>query len=238
VFSDIHANLEALERVLEEIETLHPDIVVSLGDVVGYGANPCECVDLVQEYASVRIGGNHDLASVGITDSNVFNPIAKRSIVWTSNVLRPKHKQIIEGYDPSRTYGKFLFSHASPVSPLQWEYIYTIGQAKSVFEKFDNKFIFTGHTHVPGIIIKDMSGSCYVAGGSIVQIEPQSRYLINVGSIGQPRDGISAASFALLDEKRRRINIRRVPYDILSAQEKIRSAGLPEPLATRLAAAR
>ena len=104
--------------------------------------------------------------------------------------------------------------------------------------KKDNKFIFTGHTHVPGIIIKDVRDSCYVAGGSIVQIEPQSRYLINVGSIGQPRDGISAASFALLDEKKRRINIRRVPYDILSAQEKIRSAGLPEPLATRLAAAR
>lgn len=238
VFSDVHGNLEALEMVLEEITSLRPDIIVSLGDVVGYGANPVECIELVQEHTHIRVGGNHDLAAIGLEDSDTFNPTAKRAILWTARELEPRHREILERYDPVRRYGGCVFAHGSPISPLDWEYVYTVGQAKNIFKQCGEKFIFIGHTHVPGIIAYNKHDGCKVIEHSIVSITAGSRYLINVGSIGQPRDGIAAASFAILDLKKNTILIRRVPYDITSAQEKIQSVGLPESLAMRLATAR
>jgi predicted phosphodiesterase len=238
VFSDIHGNVEALYRVLEELDTLRPDIVVSLGDVVGYGANPGDCIEIVQEYAQIRIGGNHDLAAVGLTSSDDFNGTARRAITWTSRKLNPIHRDMLEDYDTIRRHGNCLFAHASPISPMDWEYIYTVPQAKEIFEHFPEKFIFIGHTHVPGIIMYSEHDGCAVATSQMLQVEAGTRYLINVGSIGQPRDGVAAASFALIDQKKGKISIRRASYDIVSAQRKIRSAGLPESLALRLATAR
>ena len=238
VFSDIHGNIEALEMVLEEMTALRPDIVVSLGDVVGYGANPRECVETVQEYTHIRVSGNHDLAAIGLEDSDTFNRTAKSAIVWTADVLEPRHRDMLERYDPVRRYDGCVFAHGSPVSPLDFEYIYTVGQAKKLFERCGEKFIFVGHTHIPGIISFSEREGCKVVEQSIVSIAAGTRYLINVGSIGQPRDGIAAASFTILDLKKNRISIRRVPYDITSAQKKIQSAGLPESLALRLATAR
>jgi predicted phosphodiesterase len=238
VFSDIHGNIEALEMVLEEIAAIRPDIVVSLGDVVGYGANPRECVDTVEEYAHIRVSGNHDLAAIGLEDSDTFNQTAKRAIHWTARTLEPRHHEMLERYDPVRRYGGCVFAHGSPVSPLDFEYIYTIGEARRVFEQCGEKFIFIGHTHIPGIISFTEREGCKVIEHSIVNIAAGSRYLINVGSIGQPRDGNAAASFAILDLKKNLISIRRVPYDIVSAQQKIESVGLPECLAMRLATAR
>jgi len=238
VFSDVHGNVEALEGALAETDNLRPDIIVSLGDVVGYGANPNECIDVVQDCTHLRIGGNHDLAAAGIIDTEDFNRTAKQAIMWTSNMLDDEHRNILSGYDPVRHHGPCIFAHASPVCPLEWEYIYTLKQAGRIFEQVTEKFIFIGHTHIPGIITWERQNGCNVMQSSLVQIKPECRYLINVGSIGQPRDGIAAASFALLDVKKQRIFIRRIPYDIRQAQEKIRSVGLPESLASRLATAR
>jgi predicted phosphodiesterase len=237
IFSDIHGNLDALERVIEEIDMLRPDMIVCLGDVVGYGANPRECIDIVEEFAQIRIGGNHDLATVGLTDSSDFNLAAKRSIAWTERTLDPTHHEMLERYDSIKRYSGCIFTHATPLSPLSWEYIYTVSQARKIFRGVREKFIFIGHTHVPGIIAYGHNNACTVVRDSIVTIKPESRYLINVGSVGQPRDGITAASFALLDTKKQKISLRRVPYDVTSAQEKIRSVGLPEVLASRLATA-
>lgn len=238
IFSDIHGNVEALEKVLEEVPALRPDIVVSLGDVVGYGANPGDCIEIVQEFAHVRIGGNHDLAAVGLTSSDDFNNTAKRAITWTSLNLNAQHREMLEGYDTIRRHDRCLFAHASPTFPMDWEYIYTVPQAREIFENFKEQFIFIGHTHVPGIITYRERDGCMVARRPSLQVEPGTRYLVNVGSIGQPRDGIAAASFAILDVKKGMLSIRRVPYDIVSAQKKIRTAGLPESLALRLATAR
>jgi predicted phosphodiesterase len=238
VFSDIHGNVEALEMVIDEVSSLRPDIIVSLGDVVGYGANPCECVETVQEYAHIRVGGNHDLAAIGLENSETFNPTARRAILWTARALEPRHREMLERYDPVRRYDGCVFAHGSPVSPLDWEYVYSVSQAKGIFKRCAEKFIFIGHTHVPGIISFNERDGCRVIDSSILHIAAGSRYLVNVGSIGQPRDGIAAASFALLDLKKNRISIRRVPYDIASAQRKISEAGLPESLASRLATAR
>ena len=238
VFSDIHGNVEALERVLEEAARLRPDIIASLGDVVGYGANPNECVSLVQEAAHIRIGGNHDVAAAGLIGTESFNATAQRAIRWTSREIHPKHRDALGEYDTVRRFGDCVFAHASPLSPMAWEYVYTINQANLIFDRILEKFAFIGHTHVPAIIERSEERGTRVVGGAFATIVSGSRYLVNVGSIGQPRDGIAAASFALLDAQKGTIAIRRVPYDIRSAQDKIRNSGLPESLAERLATAR
>jgi len=238
VFSDIHGNIEALERALEEAERLRPDMIVSLGDVVGYGANPNECISLVQEAAHIRIGGNHDVAAAGIIGTETFNGTAQKAIQWTSRTIHPRNRDYLGEYDTVRRYAECVFAHASPVSPMDWEYVYTINQANAIFTKTTEKFIFIGHTHVPAIIEHNGARGSRVVTGTFSPVASESRYLVNVGSIGQPRDGIAAASFALLDMKKGTIAIRRVPYDIRSAQEKIRNVGLPESLAERLATAR
>jgi predicted phosphodiesterase len=237
VFSDVHGNIEALERVLEHAAMHRPDIIVSLGDVVGYGANPNECVEMVHERAQIRIGGNHDLAVAGIMGYGDFNRTAKRAIDWTAKIIEPRHIEHLSRYDATRRHENCVFAHASPVDPLDFEYIYTMKQARCLFETRNEKFMFVGHTHIPSCIAWNRTDGYIALESSIVQLTPGSRYLINVGSIGQPRDGITAASYALLDTKKETLSIRRIPYDIEQAQEKIRSAGLPESLASRLVTA-
>lgn len=237
VFSDVHGNVEALEQVLEHAAMHKPGIIVSLGDVVGYGANPNECVEIVHERAQIRIGGNHDLAVAGIMGYEDFNRTAKRAIDWTAKIIEPRHIEHLSRYDATRRHENCVFAHASPVDPLDFEYIYTMKQARRIFEARKEKFIFVGHTHIPSCIVWHRTEGCSALESSIVQLTPGSRYLINVGSIGQPRDGITAASYALLDTKKETLSIRRIPYDIEQAQEKIRSAGLPESLASRLVTA-
>jgi diadenosine tetraphosphatase ApaH/serine/threonine PP2A family protein phosphatase len=153
-------------------------------------------------------------------------------------MLSARHKELLARYDTVRRHGDCLFAHASPLSPLDWEYIYTAAQAGRIFRETDARFILTGHTHVPGIISHDPLSGCRVEQGPMIEVEPGRRYLINAGSVGQPRDGISAASLAVLDTKRGKIVLRRIPYDVSSAQERIRAEGLPESLASRLVVAR
>ncbi len=238
VFSDVHANVEALERVLEDAERLRPDFIVSLGDVVGYGANPKECIALVERRASIRIAGNHDVAAAGLIESDSFNETAQQAIRWTCRSIAPSGRERLAAYDTVRRHGECVFAHASPRSPLDWEYIYTLNQAAALFSSVSDRFVFIGHTHVPGIIEHHPAHGARVLRGVFAALSPDRRYLVNVGSVGQPRDGVAAASFALLDTKKGTISIRRIPYDVRSAQEKIRNAGLPESLAARLATAR
>jgi predicted phosphodiesterase len=238
VFSDIHGNAQALDKVIEEIAVIRPDFVVSLGDVVGYGANPSDCIDLVDMHCDIRICGNHDFVAAGLAESENFNITARISIEWTKNSLSARQKELLSKYDTVRRHGECLFAHSSPVFPLDWEYVYTIGQAKSIFRETDAPFILIGHTHIPGIISYDPVSGFNVESSSKIETEPSRRYLINVGSIGQPRDGLSAASFALIDTQRGRISLRRIPYNVTEAQERIRAEGLPESLASRLAIAR
>ena len=237
VFSDVHGNVEALEQVLEHAAMHKPDIIVSLGDVVGYGANPNECVEMVNERAQIRIGGNHDLAVAGITGYEDFNRTAKRAINWTAKIIEPRNMELLSRYDATRRHEDCIFAHASPLDPLDFEYIYTMKQARRLFEARSERFMFVGHTHIPSCIEWQRTEGCSALDSSILQLSHGSRYLINVGSIGQPRDGIAAASYALLDTKKKTLSIRRIPYDIEQAQEKIRLAGLPESLASRLVTA-
>ena len=238
VYSDIHANAEAFEKVVADLIDRHPDLLVSLGDVVGYGADPGRCLELVDEFSDIRIIGNHDLAASEETGGERFNLTAALSIEWTRNTISNSQKSMLKEYNPLQSYEDCLFTHASPSSPLDWEYVYTIGQAEIIFNEFSDRFIFVGHTHIPGVISFDKKNGAMVETGTSINIEPGKRYLINPGSVGQPRDGKSEASYTSLDLDEKRIVMHRVAYDILLAQSRIRSKGLPESLASRLATAR
>lgn len=238
VLSDIHGNVEALERTIEEIGRARADLVVSLGDVVGYGANPNECVDIVQETAHLRIGGNHDVAAAGLIETASFSETAREALRWTSRAIAPRTRELLGEYDTVRRHGDCVFAHASPIAPMDWEYVRTFAQADAIFAGTAERFVFVGHTHVPGIIERHENGAMRVVSGPLAATAAGCRYLVNVGSIGQPRDGVAAASYAVLDTRTAILTIRRVPYDIRGAQDKIRSAGLPETLAARLATAR
>ncbi len=238
VFSDVHANAEALETVLREASLTRVDSLVSLGDVVGYGADPERCVHLVEENADIKICGNHDLAAAGVTDFSGFNTIASISIEWTRHVLGEKDIRLIRDYDPIVSRGECLFTHSSPCDPLGWEYIYTMAQAERIFGQFEERFIFIGHTHIPGVISRRSGGGAKIERKTTLALDPETRYLINTGSVGQPRDGLNRASFTLIDLDSGIMEMKRVLYDVAGAQMKIRTEGLPESLAARLATAR
>ncbi len=235
VFSDIHGNLEAIEEVLGRIDVVGPDMVVCLGDVVGYGADPGKCVELVRKHADIIISGNHDMAATGRIRTDGFNPSAREAIKWTAATLEPDHISALRTSVPMRRYEDCLFTHATPISPLDWEYVYTVAQAREIFLNFSEKFIFIGHTHIPAIIRYTREQRAVSVGKTLVEVEPECRYLINTGSVGQPRDGSNGACYTILDTSRGIIDQRRINYDFSKAQDKILKAGLPEILAARLA---
>lgn len=238
VFSDTHSNLEALEEVFARAREHKPDIIASLGDVVGYGADPAGCVELVDEKADIKICGNHDLAAAGIIDTSDFNRTASLAIDITRGELGRDHIRRIRKYSRTESRDGMLFAHSSPLSPMDFDYVYTVRQAKKIFSETAEKFIFIGHTHIPGVISDHPGEGTRIERGTAVRIDPDSRYLINAGSVGQPRDGIKAASYIVVDMEKGLIDMERTAYDIMSAQAKIREKGLPESLAARLATAR
>ncbi|MFH0926020.1 MAG: metallophosphoesterase family protein [bacterium] len=235
IISDIHSNLEAFEAVLKEVNQIKDVVIYSLGDIVGYGANPIDCIDLVQKNVTISLAGNHDYAAIGMTSIDNFNPYAKASTVWTANVLSDKDKKYLQELPISEKVAKITLVHASPTNPLIWEYITNIYDAKKNFLGFNNHLCFIGHSHRPAIFIKTTDEQ-YLVGkpDRRLDIKEEYKYFINVGSVGQPRDGIPLASYAVYDPEKNTVEIKRVPYDITVAQEKILEAGLPSYLAERL----
>lgn len=235
VISDIHGNFQALKAVLDAVDQLRPDATVCLGDVVGYGAQPNECIDLLKQRQIPTLAGNHDHAAVDMTDIQYFNAIAKQAVFWTRDNLTPVNSQWLK--ERPFTYemsSDLYFVHASPNEPEAWNYVLTYGQARTSFEAFAHKFCFIGHSHQPAIVQK-RGEDLFCPEGHEIPIDGQSRYLINVGSVGQPRDRNPAACFVLLDLDGNCIRFIRIDYDINAAQAEIRKNGLPEELAERLA---
>jgi len=234
IFSDIHGNLQALQtvfHVLEEEECV--DCYYCCGDIVGYGGNPNECVDLIRAKNCPTVAGNHDHAALGLTDTSYFNEIAKAAIQWTGDVLTPDNAAYLKSLPMTIVEGEFMIVHSSPKDPEAWNYILTLPDARVNFEHFDTQTCFVGHSHQP-FIIECLGGklSCLVQ--PFVPVVEGRRYLINVGSVGQPRDGNPDASYAIYDRTQQRIEIKRVSYDVAATQEAIRSEGLPSQLADRL----
>lgn len=225
IISDIHSNLEALTTALGLIDERNIDQIVCLGDIVGYGANPSECLALVRTRCSVVIMGNHDRAAADISKAENFTTNARRAIQWTSNVLSSEEKRYLQSLPYTATIENALLVHGSPYEPQEFNYVLSTFDALDAIQYFDQKLCFIGHTHAPGIFSEK---------GRSESVKPDNRYLINVGSIGQPRDGNPMLSFGILDTDTWGYeNIRRV-YDVESAAEKIIAAGLPLALAQRL----
>lgn len=220
--------------VLEAIEELGIEKMICLGDVVGYGAQPNECIELLREREIPTLAGNHDHAAVEMTDITFFNEIAKRAVHWTREVLTEDNAQwlrerpYIEAYPPD-----YFFVHASPRNPEAWNYVLTFGEARNCFEIFTERICCIGHSHQPATVT--LGGEELACPeGLDVEIEDEKRYLVNVGSVGQPRDRNPAACFVHIDIDEGGIHFVRVSYEIEAAQGKIVEANLPQELAERL----
>jgi diadenosine tetraphosphatase ApaH/serine/threonine PP2A family protein phosphatase len=237
VISDVHANLYALEAVLGEIDREPPDAVWCLGDTVGYGPRPNECCDLVRERADRVLIGNHDLVALGSADVALdeFNPEAAAASVWTSEQLSEQSRSFLEGLEPSAEIDGVQLFHGSPRDPV-WEYVLTEEVAVESLTMTTAPLVLVGHTHVATALV--LGGDKLQGGvapeGFEASLE-QGRWLLNPGSVGQPRDGNPDAAFLELDLAAKRARFRRVPYPVGRTQEEIRERGLPDPLAERLA---
>ncbi len=234
IISDIHGNLEALESVLAEIEKRAVDSILCLGDVIGYGPNPNECVKVIKERAEVTLAGNHDHAPLGKLDLSYFNPWARSAIEWTRERLTHCSVDFLLSLPLKQDVHGITIVHSTPLQPEEWNYIITVGDAQKNFPQFDSQLCFIGHSHVPIVIVLDAEEDCRVVQDNPLQIQDGLRYIINVGSVGQPRDLNPQAAFGIYDDSEGIYELLRVDYDIAETQRKIKESDLPEYLAERL----
>jgi diadenosine tetraphosphatase ApaH/serine/threonine PP2A family protein phosphatase len=232
VVSDIHGNLQALEAVLGAIALDAPDEIWCLGDLVGYGPRPNRCCAVVAERADVCLIGNHDLAALGRLDLEIFSPDAAVSDRWTAEALEPVSRSFLEGLEPAgEREGVGLF-HASPRDPV-WEYVLSPGIAYAGLAAAPQSIVLVGHSHV-ALSFRLSTTTLATAEAGVALELADDRWLLNPGSVGQPRDGDPRAAWLLLDLGARRAEFRRVEYDVAATQAEIRERGLPEALAARL----
>jgi diadenosine tetraphosphatase ApaH/serine/threonine PP2A family protein phosphatase len=234
VVSDVHGNLEALLAVKSKVEDIAPDKVIFLGDAVGYGAAPNECIEVLQGMTEVMIAGNHDFGAVDMTDTRLFNPIAREAIDWTAGALTPENRAFLKERPLTHTEGAEIRAvHATPFEPESWHYILSPNHALVEFEHFEEALCFIGHSHQP-VIFELKDAETIVSRTDAMKIEPGRRYIVNVGSVGQPRDHDPRACLCVCDMRAGELRIERVEYDIEAAKKRILDAGLPPVLANRL----
>lgn len=236
--SDIHSNIEAFEAVMADTEREKPDRVLFLGDIVGYGPNPNECVDKLLQVADVSLGGNHDWAVVGKTPDDYFNPFAKAAVDWTVKVLRDDNKDFLLRTKASGSFDGFQVAHSTPFNPEEWRYIMSHKEALENYSSIEGQLCFIGHSHQPMIIEYADSASVKVYREQKFQFHPDKKYIVNVGSVGQPRDTNVNACWVLYDSDSSAVEYHRVPYDIPAVQKKMEAVGLPRYLIDRLAQGR
>ncbi len=234
VCSDVHGNLRALQAVLGAYEREKPCDFLFLGDVVGYGAHPEECIESLLKIPGARmILGNHEAALIGDGDADM-NEFAAEAIRWTRRRLTEDGiASIKERFEPSVDGGYFLAVHASPANPRSWTYIFTAFEAEEAFKARGFEICFVGHTHQPAAFVCGEGEIPFREGVPLLLVKSK-RYIINVGSVGQPRDGDSRAACAVFDSDRRTVTLTRLEYDVLSEARDIKKAGLPSFLADRL----
>ncbi len=239
LISDIHGNLEALQAALEFADKFVPYQLICLGDIVGYGADPKACIDVLGEKANLVLAGNHDLAAAGVIAPYDFNPLAQESLEWTQRILNDHDKELLANLPLQYIDGDYCFTHASPIEPMKFHYIRTIDEVAEVFSAIGQRFCFVGHTHLPvAVQMSQTAGKTEILRDAIIKLDDDFRYFANIGSIGQPRDSNPDACMVLLDEEYGTLEFFRVPYDISTSQSKILSEGLPSYLAERLTLAR
>lgn len=232
IFGDIHANLEAFQAVLEDAVQQGCTDRVCVGDIVGYGANPRECIAMIKEMGCPVVKGNHDEEAVLQTSLEGLNSLARQAMEWTRAQLDPDDQAFLKSLKLVRQVRDFTIVHATLDTPGSWTYVTNKFDAMASFSYQFTQLCFYGHTHTPRI---------YVKGDSVEPVEEMKvklqmgrKYFINIGSTGQPRDGDWRSAYAIYDAANQEVTIRRIEYDIQTAQDKIIDAGLPEMLAHRL----
>ena len=236
IIADIHANLAAFTAVLGDIECREGvEEIWCLGDVVGYGPDLHQCIELLRQYRHICVAGNHDWAAIGKVDTSYFNPDAATACHWTAQQLSPEDVEYLGSLSLVIERGGFTLVHGSPREPV-WEYLLSVSNAKENFAYFRSQFCLVGHSHVPLAFIYNETGTC-----SFSQLSPhiklvlgKNRLIINPGGIGQPRDGDPRASYAIYDSDVRLITLYRVNYDISATQTRMVRCNLPVRLVTRL----
>jgi len=237
VISDIHSNLTAFQAVLKDIEAKGGfERIWCLGDVVGYGPDPKECIELLRQYEHICVAGNHDWGAIGKINIDDFNPEAAIACRWTGQQLKQGDADYLANLPLTISEGDFTLAHGSPREPI-WEYLVSLTVAKLSFKYFQTKFCLVGHSHVP-LVFESLApdGDCLVQEFPVdtpLNLDG-NRLIINPGGVGQPRDRDPRASYAIYDSDCRTMWHHRVSYDIASVQQRMREYGLPYQLAARL----
>ena len=238
LISDVHANLEALEKVLRDIEKEGVEKIHFLGDAVGYGCDPNKCVRLINKHCDIKLLGNHDYAAMGLESLENFNYIAQTSIEWTQKKLTDISISILADFDISTTFLDYFLVHSSPGTPEDWDYILGTNEAEEQFGRFEQSVCLVGHSHLPIIFAKKEKSKISIISKKAIELNKDIKYIINVGSVGQPRDNDPRACYLIIDTEIPKIFYKRVEYDIDKTQEKMRKAVLPDFLIDRIALGR
>ncbi|MCF0224927.1 MAG: metallophosphoesterase family protein [Fibrobacter sp.] len=234
ICSDIHSNAVAYEAVLQSMRDNDVERKVCLGDLVGYGVDPDECVRLSRENMDICLIGNHDSVAIKYESSLGFNPFAKQAIEWTQNHLSKESIEYMRSLPYIAEEEDICFVHASPLSPADWVYVTELEDALDAFDHFSGRYCFVGHTHSPVIVASRPMAIPKILDEYEYTIEDTERLLVNVGSVGQPRDRDPRASWCLLDTETKVVRIIRVEYNIKETQSRMRAAGMPNFLIDRL----
>ena len=233
IVSDVHGNLEALEAVLADLERRGVERIVCLGDFVGYGASPNECIERLRPRIEAAVAGNHDLAACGRLKLRYFNPDAAQAAAWTDVQLTGENRDYLKALPFTVPWRGMLLVHASPSSPTSWHYVLSPLDAEVEMDAFEEPVCVIGHSHVPGAFEWNRGRMRYTREAEI-PLTAGSRYLVNAGSVGQPRDGDPRAAYLLVDEEEEMLTHVRLEYDVPGAMRRIENAGLPSFLAERL----
>lgn len=237
-FSDVHANLEALKACILDFKAEKLDKLYFLGDAVGYGPSPDECVKLINKVSDAMLMGNHDYAALGLMDTDYFNQYAAESVGWTKTSLSKKAIEIMSDFELVHQVDEILLVHSSPREPENWHYILDMEDAEENFNYFEQRICLVGHTHRPYIVSKEEDGRGMLSKNTEEVIRDDRRYLINIGSLGQPRDGDPRCCYLIFDTDTRTVRFKRVEYDVKNTQDVMAKAGLPGYLIERLAVGR
>ncbi|MFW2331106.1 MAG: metallophosphoesterase family protein [Nitrospinota bacterium] len=235
LFSDIHSNLEAFESVLKDISRYNVDKRIFLGDIIGYGPNPAECIDLMIDSCDIILAGNHDWALIGKTPGDYFNKFAQEALEWTATQIREDQREFLMTLVPSMIVdNRFQIAHSSPFHPEEWRYILSYFEALENYNYIDDRLCFIGHSHQP-LVVKFLDDqNLEVLRPKDIKLEPEYKYIANIGSVGQPRDSIPTACWVHFDSDKNELEFHRVAYDIEAVQKKIHECNLSHYLAERL----
>ena len=234
VFSDMHSNLQAYEAFIEDCKKEKIDRYYCAGDIVGYGANPRECIELTKELSCSVVCGNHDWAAAGKMSCDYFNENAKEAVLWTQGAIDEVDKNYLSGLPFVYDKGDLTLVHGSLDSPEEFNYILDLRSATYNFQMQKTRLCFIGHSHVPVIFFKPKDSYVNYTAQLEVKIEPDIFYLINVGSIGQPRGGDWRSCYCIYDDDKNSLRLKRIEYDVKAASKAIIDADLPPYLAHRL----